>query len=90
MHGLPRLMAALIYGTGMRLTECTQIRVRDGKGEKDRVVPLRVRIKPELLAGIRETERLHWRDLANGAGAVKLPGAPARKYRSAPREWACQ
>jgi integron integrase len=102
MHGVTRLMAALIYGTGMRLTECTQLRIKDvdfrrneirvraGKGQKDRVVPLPVCIKPELAARIRETKRLHQRDLANGTGAVEMPGALARKYPNAPREWAWQ
>ncbi len=70
LRGRTRLMAALMYGTGMRLMECvrlrvwdidfgfSQITVRDGKGGKDRVVPLPVKLVPELEAHLRAVRRL--------------------------------
>lgn len=98
LDGRYALMASLLYGAGMRLMECVRLRVkdmdferneicvRDGKGGKDRRVPL-----PRRLADALKTQRdrvaiLHRRDLAQGCGAVWLPHALARKYPSAPRE----
>ncbi|EGV18229.1 integrase family protein [Thiocapsa marina 5811] len=65
LDGMPHLMTALLYGTGMRLMECVRLRVqdvdfqyhqivvRDGKGQKDRVVPLPKRLEQPLTAAIR-------------------------------------
>lgn len=92
------LMAGLMYGTGMRLMECVRLRildvdfgylqilVRDGKGGKDRVVPLPNRYRDELQAHIESIARLHEADLVRGFGEVFLPEALARKYPRAPRE----
>lgn len=92
------LMARLLYGTGMRLMECVRLRVldvdfgysqivvRDGKGGKDRVVPLPRRFRETLEAQIRAVTDLHRDDLASGHGEVFLPDALARKYPNAPRE----
>lgn len=92
------LMAGLLYGTGMRLMECVRLRVmdvdfgysqivvRDGKGGKDRVVPLPRRYRAALETQIRTVGDLHGEDLALGYGEVYLPEALARKYPNAPRE----
>jgi integron integrase len=96
------LMVSLMYGAGLRLMECLQLRVqnidfekrelliRDGKGAKDRrsVLPGSM-IEPlkEHLGRVRE---LHARDLADGWGRVKLPDALGRKYPNAPTEWRWQ
>lgn len=92
------LMAALLYGTGMRLMECIRLRVkdvdfgyeriivRDGKGQKDRVVPLPRKYAAQLKAQIKSALDLHRRDLAQGFGEVFLPEALARKYPNASRE----
>ena len=92
------LMAGLMYGTGMRLMECVRLRildvdfgyaqilVRDGKGGKDRVVPLPDRYRDTLKAQIESVNRLHEADLARGFGEVFLPEALTRKYPRAPRE----
>ncbi|OGT84762.1 MAG: integrase [Gammaproteobacteria bacterium RIFCSPLOWO2_02_FULL_61_13] len=92
------MMAGLMYGTGMRLMECVRLRildvdfgysqilVRDGKGGKDRVVPLPNRYRDALKAQIESVARLHEADLARGFGEVFLPEALARKYPQAPRE----
>ena len=81
------LMAALLYGTGMRLMECVRLRVqdvdfhyhqivvRDGKGQKDRVVPLPTRLEEPLQEQLREVRALHEQDLAQGHGEVFLPDA---------------
>lgn len=97
-HQLFGLMAGLMYGTGMRLMECVRLRVldvdfeyakivvRDGKGGKDRVVPLPRRYREALQAQIAAVESLHRLDLDAGHGEVFLPDALARKYPNAPRE----
>ena len=64
--------------------------VRNGKGDKDRVVPLPKRYGSKLVTHLKEVEALHRADLAAGAGRVYLPYALARKYPNAPREWIWQ
>jgi integron integrase len=102
MDGTPRLVASLLYGTGMRLLEglrlrvkdidfvLNQITVRDGKGGKDRVTMLPMPLHEELRNQLDQAQRLHRRDLAAGFGRVWLPDALARKYRAAPAEWGWQ
>jgi integron integrase len=102
MDGSPKLVAALLYGAGLRLMEglqlrvkdvdftTTQILVREGKGQKDRVTMLPASVKEPLLAHLRDGWRLHQRDLREGAGQVMLPQALARKYPTADREWGWQ
>jgi len=102
LHGMHATMGALLYGTGMRLMECVRLRVkdvdfgygqivvRDGKGQKDRVVPLPVRLVEPLRAHLEKMRGLHRDDLVLGAGAVFLPDALARKYPNAAREWGWQ
>jgi integron integrase len=102
MSGTPRLMCALIYGSGLRLLECCRLRVKDvdlerreivvhdGKGRKDRVTVLPERLVPPLRVHVERVRRQHLADLEGDCGSVALPGALARKYPSAPREWAWQ
>ncbi|WP_167757091.1 integron integrase [Thiorhodococcus minor] len=102
LEGVYALMARLMYGTGMRLMECIRLRVadvdfgngliviRDGKGGKDRVVPLPARLVEPLRAHLKQIEQLHDADVAAGLGEVFLPDALARKYPSAAREWIWQ
>jgi integron integrase len=102
MTGIHLLMASLLYGTGMRLMECVRLRVmdidfgysqitiRDGKGKKDRVVPLPERLVEPLKGQLKDTRQLHYQDLAQGNGDVYLPGALARKYPNAEKEWRWQ
>jgi integrase len=87
---------------GMRLMECIRLRVkdidfayhqivvRDGKGQKDRVVPLPQRPVETLQHHLAQVKRLHQDDLQQGYGAVFLPYALARKYPQAPQEWTWQ
>jgi integron integrase len=102
LHGVPWLMASLLYGSGLRLMECVRLRVQDidfdrheitvrqGKGGKDRRTMLPARLAAPLQAQLEEAQRVHRRDLAAGFGEVWLPAALARKYKGAPREWAWQ
>jgi integron integrase len=92
------LMAALLYGTGMRLMECVRLRVKDvdfdrgeivvreGKGGKDRRVPLPKRLRDPLHERIERTRVVHAQDLAAGLGRVWLPDALVRKHANAATE----
>ena len=102
MSGSVGLVCALLYGTGMRLIEGLRIRVkdvefmrreivvRDGKGGKDRVTVLPENLIAPLQQQIARARALHQRDLADGHGAVWLPGALDAKYPGAPRQWGWQ
>jgi integron integrase len=102
LDGDRRLVAAMLYGAGLRLMECLRLRVqdvdverceimvRDGKGAKDRVTMLPASLRSSLVAHLGEVERIHRADLAAGWGRVVLPTALDRKYPNAPAEWRWQ
>jgi integron integrase len=102
LRGVPRLMACLLYGAGLRLLECcrlgvqdvdfatSQIVVRGAKGDKDRVTMLPEAIKADLARHLHRVREQHQADLQAGAGWVELPTALARKYPNAGREWVWQ
>lgn len=102
LHGQEWLMASLLYGSGLRLTECLRLRVQDvdfarneitvrsGKGDKDRITMLPESLKPPLIRQLRLARLVHQRDLADGWGRARLPDALERKYPSAPLEWGWQ
>ena len=102
LDGVRWLVAALLYGAGLRLLECLQLRVKDvdlvrneivvraGKGDRDRRTMLPVALRNPLTAHLVRVRRLHEADLTAGAGWVALPHALARKYPSARRELAWQ
>ncbi len=102
LDGLMWLMAAMLYGTGMRLMECVRLRVKDvdfvrreitvrrGKGGKDRRTVLPALVVTELQDQMAAARRMHERDLAAGFGAVWLPDALERKYPGAAHEWCWQ
>jgi len=95
-------MAGLMYGTGMRLMECVRLRVQDidfdyqqivvrnGKGKKDRVVPLPLRYVDELKKQLQKVREQHTKDLSDGYGEVYLPDALSRKYPNANKSWGWQ
>lgn len=98
MKGTHLLMAQLTYGCGLRLMECVRLRVqdidfgqgrlfvRDGKGGKDRSVPLPEVVRSRLADHIERVVELHIQDLREGFGEVYLPESLARKYPNACRE----
>jgi len=102
MNGVPRLMAILLYGAGLRLLECARLRVKDvdfarnqltvrgGKGDKDRVTMLPAVVKPELARHMEAVKQQHEADVRQGPGWVELPSALARKYPNAGHEWPWQ
>lgn len=102
LHGMPRLMAGLLYGSGLRLMECVRLRVkdvdfgyariivRDGKGAKDRVTMLPINLAKPLERHLRKVKAQHEEDLEGGYGSVYLPYALERKYPNASREWVWQ
>ena len=102
LHGTARLMAELLYGSGLRLMECVRLRVkdvdfayakivvRDGKGAKDRVTMLPVTLAAALGRHLLKVKAQHEQDLEDGFGEVYLPGALNRKYPKAGREWTWQ
>jgi integron integrase len=102
LRGVPWLMCALMYGSGLRLLECCRLRVkdvdfhraeitvRDGKGRKDRRTVMPGRLSPLLSRHLERAQLQHRRDLEGAAGYVALPDALARKYPGASREWAWQ
>jgi integron integrase len=102
LEGIHKLMVQLLYGSGLRLMECVRLRlkdidfayktitVRDGKGEKDRIVPLPDSVVASLQRQIQRVRLIHEEDLAAGCGEVYLPNALDRKYPNAARELAWQ
>src|SRR5262245_8585706 len=102
LSGPAWLMAALLYGAGLRLLECLQLRVKDvdfdryeivvrrGKGGRDRRTVLPAVVRRPLAAHLERVRAQHEADLARGAGWVELPDALGRKYPNAGREWGWQ
>jgi integron integrase len=102
LSGTPRLVGLLLYGSGLRLLEALQLRVKDvdftlaevvirrGKGMTDRVSMLADSAREELKDHLERVQRQHRSDLASGGGYVALPGAYHRKSPDAAREWAWQ
>jgi integron integrase len=92
------LAAKLLYGCGLRLFECLNLRVHnfnfdagvltihDGKGKKDRTVPIPKSLVPHLRQQLKSVVALHEADMkAKYAGAF-LPDQLDRKYKNAGRE----
>jgi integron integrase len=102
MSGVAGLVAALLYGTGMRLLEGLRLRVkdieferrellvRDGKGGKDRVTVLPENLLLPLRDQLAQARALHAQDLRVGHGQVWLPDALAVKFPRADRSWGWQ
>jgi integron integrase len=102
MKGVTKIMAKLLYGSGLRLMECARLRVkdidfgnrqiivRDGKGENDRSTVLPDSLIAELETHLQDVKALHEKDLREGYGEVHLPYALGVKFPNAGREWAWQ
>ena len=102
LRGTTRLMAVVLYGSGLRLLECARLRVKDvdfganqivvrsGKGDRDRATLLPAAIRSALQRQIERVRIQHERDLRAGAGWVELPNALLRTYPNAGRELSWQ
>jgi integron integrase len=102
LDGPVRLLALLLYGSGLRLLEALRLRVKDvdfarnqitvrgGKGDRDRVTMLPAAVSIDLTKHLETVHEQHEADLRAGAGWVELPWALARKYPHAGREWGWQ
>ena len=102
MDGIYKLMAQILYGSGLRLMEVLRLRVkdldfanrqiivRDGKGENDRVTMFPDILLEPLRLHVQQVRAQHDIDLAKGFGTVYLPYALERKYPNASREFAWQ
>lgn len=100
--GVAGIICRLLYGTGMRVMESLRLRVgdidmernlitvRQGKGGKDRTTCLPESLRHALNLQLEDRRRLHALDIERGMVDVELPHAIARKYPTAPREWAWQ
>jgi integron integrase len=98
LDGIDLLMAEILYGAGLRVLECCRLRVKDvdfarkqivvrgGKGEKDRVVPLPMRVEGRLREQVERVKQIHERDFQAGHGRVWLPYALREKFPNADRE----
>jgi len=102
LTGTPKLVASLLYGSGLRLMEALRLRIKDvdfelkiitvrqGKGSKDRVVPLPLSLIAVLRTQIAKVSALHEQDLADGFGSVWLPDSFALKSPAASTSLAWQ
>lgn len=99
LEGPEWIMGMLLYGAGLRLTEClrlrvkdvdfscNEIRVRSGKGDKDRVTMLPSAVKEPLRRHLEQVRQAYEADLKHGSAGVPLPNALARKYPNATKDW---
>jgi integron integrase len=102
LAGVPSLVVALLYGAGLRLQECLELRVKDidfdraeimvrrGKGQKDRRTMLPEMVRERLRAHLEAVRRQHDKDVRDGNGRVMLPAALTRKYPNAATDWRWQ
>ncbi len=102
LYGQKKLIAKLLYGTGMRLNEALSLRVLDldfdqneiiiryGKGDKDRHVMIPQKLVSELKAHIKKVQEIHTKDLTDGWGAVTMPQALGGKYPAGSKEFKWQ
>lgn len=96
------LASSIMYGTGLRLMECLELRVQDidfarneivvrnGKGAKDRMTMLPETLKKPLCEHLERVKKIHEKDIAEGWGRVPIPGALEKKYPNASVDWVWQ
>jgi integron integrase len=102
LSGVYQIVAKLLYGSGLRLSEALRLRVkdidftqaqivvRDGKGGNSRMTMLPTSLSDDLKVHLQNIRQQHQRDLAQGFGSVYLPYALERKYPHADRQWIWQ
>ncbi len=102
LTGLQKLIVSLLYGSGLRLSECLRLRIKDldfdynqitvrsGKGDKDRYTILPESLVTPLKNHVKRVKQLHLKDLKNGLGITMLPNALSMKYPNAKKEFRWQ
>ena len=102
MSGVHQLVVKLLYGSGLRITECLRLRVQDmdlemkaltvrnGKGDKDRITAFPEKLAQPLTEHLVRVKVIHEQDLKEGYGQVYLPHALARKFPHADKDWRWQ
>jgi len=102
LSGIHRLVVQVLYGSGLRLAEAQQLRVKDvdfnqrqlvirnSKGMESRLTMLPETLVEPLQEHLLWAKRQHQQDLEQGYGSVYLPFALERKYPNAEREWSWQ
>ena len=102
MSGVYQLIGKLLYGSGLRITECLRLRIQDidlemkaltvrnGKGDKDRITTFPEKLVQPLKEHCKRVELIHERDLEEGYGHVYLRHALARKHPHADKDWRWQ
>ena len=97
LDGVHRLIGSLLYGSGLRISECIRLRVKhidfnycllhihNAKGQKDRIVTLAPQLLDPLELQISQVKQLHAADLADGYGNVFMPNALQGKFNAASR-----
>ena len=102
LTGVYQIMAAIIYGGGLRRNECAKLRIKDidlennlisvigGKGNKDRKTLLATDIKDALIDHMEKGRKIWQADRENDVPGVELPMALDRKYPNAGKEWIWQ
>jgi len=102
MDGVTKLIASILYGSGLRLSECLSLRaldidfdnktitVRRGKGDKDRTTVLPNSIVEALKKHLNKVKEIHYDDLRNGYGETILPDQLEKKYPNAAKEFKWQ
>jgi integron integrase len=100
--GVQLLLVSLLYGGGLRLMEAVRLRVQDvdfgyqqiiirnAKGNKERVVPLPVKIANSMRQHIADMKRQHEVDIQDGFGSVYMPAELVKKYGKSDKQWVWQ
>jgi len=96
------LVVKMLYGCGLRIAECMNIRINnfnldvgiltihDGKGKKDRSLPLPETILPDIQRQIDVVRRIHRQDREEGTAGVFMFDAMEKKYKNAGQEFPWQ
>lgn len=102
LSGVQLALVSLLYGCGLRLMEAVRLRVQDidfsyqqviirnGKGNKERVVPLPVKLVEPLKAHLSRIKTQHSEDLDLGYGSVYMPAELVKKYGKSDKQWVWQ
>jgi len=102
LKGIQLLLVSLLYGGGLRLMEAVRLRIQDidfgyqqiiirnAKGNKERIVPLPVKIAQSLKQQISEVKSQHALDLQEGYGSVYMPAELVKKYGKSDKQWVWQ